>query len=193
MRQPVWATQIENTARRRIIRLFGKKSSEQEIRDGLVAVFPRLWRYALVLTSNRAAADDLAQATCCRALEKADSYQQGTHLDRWLFTIAHRMWLNDLRANAVRRGGGLQAVEDIDLPGPGPDVETNYFAREVLHRVNALPEAQRACVLLVYVEGFKYAEAAGILDVPIGTVMSRLAAARKTVVAQMSDKGAKFG
>ena len=193
MRQLVWAAQIENTARRRIIRLFGKKSSEQEIRDGLEAVFPRLWRYALVLTSNRAAADDLAQATCCRALEKAESYQPGTHLDRWLFTIAHRMWLNDLRANAVRRGGGLLAVEEIDLPDPAPDAETNFYAREVLSSVNALPEAQRACVLLVYVEGFKYAEAAEILDVPIGTVMSRLAVARKTVVAQMSDMGAKLG
>ena len=103
------------------------------------------------------------------------------------------MWLNDLRAAAVRRGGGLQAVEDVDLPDPGPDAETNYFAREVLSTVNALPEAQRATVLLVYVEGFKYAEAAEILDVPIGTVMSRLAAARKTVVAQTSDKGAKLG
>lgn len=156
-------------------------------------IFPRLWRYALVLTSNKDAANDLAQATCCRALEKADQFQAGSHLDRWVFTIAHRMWLNDLRANAVRRGGGLQAVEDIDLPDPSPDAETNYFAREVLQTVNALPEAQRATVLLVYVEGFKYAEAAKILDVPIGTIMSRLAAARKTVVAQMSNKGAKLG
>ena len=159
----------------------------------MAEVFPRLWRYALVLTSNRAAADDLAQTTCCRALEKASSYQPGTHLDRWMLTIAHRIWLNDLRSSAVRRGGGLQAVEDIDLPDPAPDSETNYFALEVLQSVNALPEAQRACVLLVYVEGFKYAEAAKILDVPIGTVMSRLAVARKTVVKQMGDKGAKLG
>lgn len=147
----------------------------------------------MVLTSNKDAANDLAQATCLRALEKAGSFQPGTHLDRWLFTIAHRMWLNDLRANAVRRGGGLQAVEDIDLPDTNPDAETNFFAQEVLHIVNALPEAQRSTVLLVYVEGFKYAEAAEILDVPIGTVMSRLAAARKTVVAQTSEKGSKLG
>lgn len=146
-----------------------------------------------MLTSNKEAANDLAQATCLRALEKADNFEQGTHLDRWLFTIAHRIWLNDLRAIAVRRGGGLLAVEDIDLPDPRPDTETNYFAREVLQSVNALPEAQRATVLLVYVEGFKYAEAAAILDVPIGTVMSRLAAARKTVVAQMGEKGSKLG
>lgn len=146
-----------------------------------------------MLTSNKDAANDLAQATCLRALEKADSFHAGTHLDRWLFTIAHRMWLNDLRASAVRRGGGLQAVEDIDLPDTGADAETNYFVREVLQSVNALPEAQRSTVLLVYVEGFKYAEAAEILDVPIGTVMSRLAAARKTVVAQTSEKGSKLG
>jgi RNA polymerase sigma-70 factor (ECF subfamily) len=138
-----------------------------------------------VLTSNRDFAGDLAQATCVRALEKADQYQAGTKLDRWLFRMTQRIWLNELRAQAVRRGGGLMPVEEIDLPDTGPDAETNYFLREVLVSVNALPEAQRATVLLVYVEGFSYAEAAEILEVPAGTIMSRLAAARKTIGAKM--------
>ena len=178
---------------RRIIQLFSKKSSETEIRAGLPAIFPRLWRYALVLTANRDAANDLAQATCLRALQKADSYQTGTLLDRWLFRMAHRIWLNELRSAAVRRGGGLQAVEDVEIPDTRPDAETNFFVREVLHSVYALPEAQRAAVILVYVEGFSYAEAAEIMDVPVGTVMSRLAAARKVVTARMGEKGKKLG
>jgi RNA polymerase sigma-70 factor (ECF subfamily) len=190
--------QCECTAHRKhtgrdIIRLFGKKDAEQEIRDGLPIIFPRLWRYALVLTSNRDAAFDLAQATCLRALEQSDKYEPGTNLDRWLFRMAHRIWLNELRALAVRRGGGLQAVADVEIPDPKLDAETNYFIREVLHSIYSLPEAQRACVILVYVEGFKYAEAADILAVPIGTVMSRLSAARKTVSGRLGNKGEKLG
>lgn len=174
--------------------MFGKKtSSEDEVREGLPKVFPRLWRYALVLTSNRDAAFDLAQATCLRALENHQKYQPGTHLDRWLFRMAHRIWLNELRATAVRRGGGLQPVEEIEIPDTKATAETNIFVREVLKSISNLPEAQRACVVLVYVEGFKYAEAAEILDIPPGTVMSRLAAARKTLSGQLLDKEKRLG
>lgn len=172
------------------IHLFGKDSSEKEIRRDLPIVFPRLWRYALVLTSNSDLASDLAQATCLKALEKANSYQPGTQLDRWLFRMAQRIWFNDLRAQAVRRGNGLQPVEDIDIPSGAPDAETNTFASEVLSSVHSLPEAQRASVLLVYVEGFSYAEAAETLDVPIGTIMSRLSVARKTLNARLGNTAA---
>lgn len=102
--------------------------------------------------------------------------------------MAQRIWLNELRANAVRKGGGLYPVEDLDLPSNDPDSETNFFTRQVLSEVNALPEAQRASVMLVYVEGFSYAEAADALDVPIGTIMSRLAAARKTIGRKMKPQ-----
>ncbi|EFO30321.1 ECF subfamily RNA polymerase sigma factor [Roseibium sp. TrichSKD4] len=166
-----------------------KKSSEAEIREGLPKVFPRLWRYALVLTGNRDSANDLAQSVCLRALEKHKTYQTGTHLDRWLFRIAHRVWLNELRSKAVRHGNGLQPIESTELGDTRPDSETNFFAQQVLNSILTLPEAQRVCVILVYVEGFKYAEAAEILSIPIGTVMSRLASARKTISAQMGKNG----
>nr|WP_299870242.1 RNA polymerase sigma factor [uncultured Hoeflea sp.] len=156
-------------------------------------MFPRLWRCALVLTSNRDAAFDLAQATCLRALENHEKFEAGTALDRWLFRMAHRIWLNELRATAVRRGGGLQPIEDIDIPDTNMSAETNIFFGEVLQTVNELPEAQRTCVLLAYVEGFKYAEVAEILDIPVGTVMSRLAAARKTVSSRMKDEDVRTG
>lgn len=134
-----------------------------------------------MLTGNRDVAHDLSQSACLRALEKAGQFERGTHLDRWVFRIAQRIWLNDLRSQTVRRGGGLVAVEDADLPSNDLPSETNIFVSEVLTQVRALPEAQRSAVMLVYVEGFSYREAADIIDIPIGTVMSRLAAARKTL------------
>ena len=136
-------------------------------------------------------ADDLAQTTAMRALEKADQYQPGTQLDRWLFTLARRIWLNELRANAVHRAGGLVPVEDTEIADTRRlDAETNSFAREVFDKVLELPEAQREAVLLVYVEGFSYRETADMLDIPIGTIMSRLAAARKKL-ASLEEKGSR--
>ena len=124
-----------------------------------------------------------------RALEKTAQYQPGTHVDRWLFVIARRIWLNEMRAAKVRNAGGLVPLEDTELPAPGPDTETNILAREVLRQVMALPEAQRETVLLVYVEGYSYREAADILDLPIGTVMSRLASARGKLAASEDRTG----
>lgn len=149
------------------------------MRAGLPDLYPRLWRFALSLTGERTGADDLAQATAARALEQAAKYQAGTSLSAWLFTMARRIWLNEKRAERIRGAGTLVPVEDIDLPAQTADAETNRMAREVLTKVMALPEAQRATVLLVYVEGHTYKEAAAILEIPIGTVMSRLAAARQ--------------
>lgn len=98
-------------------------------------------------------------------------------MQAWLFTICRSIWLNDLRKAAIRKSGSLIGTEDIaDLISPS---ETNIFARQVLSHVMSLPEAQRETVLLVYVEECTYRETAAVLDVPIGTVMSHLAAARK--------------
>ncbi len=158
------------------------------MRTGLPACFPRLWRFCLSLTGQRDKADDLAQMTCTRAIEKAHLYQPGTHLDRWLFVMARRLWLNELRDNARRV---TQSVHDVDIADNSAPAETNIFARDVLHELNTLPEAQRAAALLVFVEGYKYAEAAEILDIPVGTIMSRISAARATLAARLADvKGA---
>ncbi|MBX2854866.1 MAG: RNA polymerase sigma factor [Rhodobacteraceae bacterium] len=167
------------------------EKSRDVVREGLEAVYPRLWRYCVVLTGRRDRADDVAQAACLRALEKAVLFAPESQLDRWVFRIAQRLWLNELRADAVRRGGGIAPIDSVDLIDPTPASETNIFARQVLDSVMALPEAQRITVLLVFVEGFRYREAAEILDIPIGTVMSRLTAARaKLKVLMQPAKGA---
>jgi RNA polymerase sigma-70 factor (ECF subfamily) len=143
----------------------------------------------MVLTRSRADADDLAQATAERALQNAEKFEIGSDLDRWLFTMARRLWLNNMRANAVRVGQGVVPIEDSDLADEKPPVETNIFAREVLTKIDGLPDGQRLCVLLVYVEGYSYREASALLEVPIGTVMSRLATARKVIAGFVEDEG----
>ena len=149
------------------------------VRDGLPDMMPRLWRYAVVLTRNSDDAAELAQATAMRALERADQFKPGTKLDRWCFTILASIWKNELRSRTIRLGHGAIAAEDAGLIDPMPHVDVNIFANEVLSKVMTLSEAHRETIFLVYIEGHTYAEAAERLDVPIGTVMSRLANARK--------------
>jgi RNA polymerase sigma-70 factor (ECF subfamily) len=154
-------------------------SSHDAVRAGLPPLLGRLWRYGVVLSGSRDAAEDLVQATCVRALEKAHQFTPGTRLDRWLFTILHSIWLNDIRAARYRRGTGLVDAETALVFDGISAIETNISAAQVLRRVQGLPEAQRETVFLVYVEGLTYREAADILGVPIGTIMSRLAGARE--------------
>ena len=157
------------------------------MRAGIDATYSRLWRYCLVLTGKRDLADDLAQAACLRALEKADLFQSGTHFDRWIFRLTHNLWINELRKQAVRRGAGITPIEETDLPDPRPDQEMNILGQQVLTQIMTLPEAQRSTVLLVYGEGYSYRDAAEVLEIPVGTVMSRLAGARKKLAQHFGD------
>ena len=153
-------------------------ASEDDIRAGLSQHLKRLWRYAIVLSRQRDVADDLVQATCVRALERAGQYNAGTRLDRWLFSILHSIWLNEIRSRRVRMGQGFVDADETLVFDGAEQTETHLMAAQVIRRVQALPEAQRTAVFLAYVEGLSYREVAAVLDVPIGTVMSRLAAAR---------------
>jgi len=163
-----------------IYSVFGRKKSSHAVKDGLPTVLPSIWRFALSLSARPDLADDLTQATCLRAIEKAHQFKVGTRLDAWCLTICRSIWLNEVRASALRQAGTLDGAAN-DLVDLHSDTEANIFANEVFTRVMALPEALRATVVLVYVEGHSYREAAEILAVPIGTIMSRLASARKTM------------
>lgn len=148
------------------------------VRDGLSAILPRLWRFALVLCGDREAANDLVQAACARALERENQYQPDTRLDHWVFAILASLWKNQLRAASVRRGHGNVDAEQALVADIVETVETDILTRQVLSAVGRLPEPQRSAVLLVYVEGLSYKEAADILQIPVGTLMSRLVAAK---------------
>jgi RNA polymerase sigma-70 factor (ECF subfamily) len=154
------------------------EASRREVRAGLETSLARLWRYALMLSRARDAADDLVQATCLRAIERADQFVPGTRVDRWLFTILRSIWLNEIRSQRIREGGGFVDAEDVLTTDGAWEIEMNITASAVLRAISRLPEAQRETILLVYAEGYSYAEAAAMLGVPIGTIMSRLAAGR---------------
>ncbi len=154
------------------------ESSRREVRSGLEPCLARLWRYAVVLSRSPDAADDLVQSTCLRAIERADQFAAGTRLDRWLFAILRSIWINEVRARKVREAGGFVEAEDALSIDGAHAMEVNRMTSEVLMALGRLPDAQRETALLVYAEGYTYAEAASALEIPIGTVMSRLAAVR---------------
>lgn len=147
-------------------------------RTELIALLPRLRRFALGLTADSAEADDLVQAGCERALLKRSQWQEGTRLDSWMYRLMQNLWIDQLRARRP-----MADLDDGELEQlPGADWQAGLEARMTLEQVLAamqkLPPAMRAVLSLVCVEGFSYQDAAAALEVPIGTVMSRLARAR---------------
>jgi len=152
-----------------------------EVRAGLAANLTRLWRYGLMLSGRRDTAEDLVQATCVRALERGGQFEAGSRLDRWLFSILRSIWLNEVRARRIRQGEGIVEAQSSLVFDGLREIETNILARQVLTEVERLPRVQGETLFLVYVEGLTYREAAELLEVPIGTVMSRLAAARESL------------
>lgn len=158
-----------------------------ELNQALEQILPSLWRFALALTKNKPDADDLTQATVVRVLERRAQFDPEGHFGAWCKSICRSVWLNQLRAEKVRSTQAIDTVPEAALALVAPDSETNILASHVFKELMALPEAQRAAVILVYSEGYRYSEAAQILDVPIGTIMSRLSAARAKLKWLQSD------
>jgi RNA polymerase sigma-70 factor (ECF subfamily) len=131
-----------------------------------------------ILSGRRDVADDLVQATCVIALESTDQVIAGKRLHSWLFLILHSVWLNDIRSRRIPTGYGSIDVGEALLVDGGGETGTRVLVAQVLKEALALPERQRTAVFLTYVEGLSYREAAEVLGVPIGTVLSRLATAR---------------
>lgn len=148
------------------------------IANGLPDQISRLWRFAMVRCADRALADDLVQATCVRALERAEQFMPGSRLDNWLFSILDSIWRNVRRSQGVRNGNGLIDVAEAGLASGEADEETRLQLVDVVRLIAALPESQRSVLLLVCIEGLSYEETARTLAIPIGTVMSRLSSAR---------------
>ncbi len=149
----------------------------------LVALLPRLRRFALVLCRSPSLADDLVQNACERALAHADSWTPGTRFDAWVFRILRNSWIDHLRRSKTEGMSEDITVQAEIIGDPGEEPILNkLLLAEVQQVIDALPEEQREVLLLVCIEDLAYREAAEILGVPIGTVMSRLARARKRLV-----------
>jgi len=139
---------------------------------------PALRRYAFALLRDRESADDLVQDT----LERAVAAWSGRHRDgdvrAWLFKIERNLFLR-LVQRRRRLGREIDSEALEQLPDPSADPEANTGVRDILAGIAALPEEQRSVLLLVAVEGMSYADAAEVLGIPVGTVMSRLSRARE--------------
>lgn len=151
--------------------------------QSLIVLLPRLRRFGLALTGNGDAADDLVQAACERALRRRADFTPGTRLDSWVFRIMQNLWIDSRRQHA-RRGGTPD--DDETLAGlPGSDgrraTESAITLSRVLAAMDHLPDEQRAVLVAVCVEGLSYTDAAALLEIPIGTVMSRLFRARRAL------------
>lgn len=162
-----------------------------QLPDMLPGMLPRLWAFALRLTGDKHDAEDLVQRACVRALERADQLQPGTAALSWMFSIVHSVWINELRARTVRSRASMewddQFVENVADPA-GQTPEEQVMHGQIIDAFKRLPEAQRAVMLLVAVEGLSYQETAEAIGVPIGTVMSRLSRARQAIGAHFGGK-----
>jgi RNA polymerase sigma-70 factor (ECF subfamily) len=156
----------------------GIEPASKRFSDQLIAVLPRLRRFATGLTRSVSEADDLVQAACERALAREHQFQEGTRFDSWMFRIVQTIWIDQLRARESRKEDGDIAEERLGTDEPVRRVEARLALAEVRRAVSLLPPDQRVTLMLVTVEGLSYKEAADVTGVPVGTIMSRLARAR---------------
>ncbi len=144
--------------------------------QALLAEIPRLRRYARALAGERAAADDLVQDTLERAWSRAAQWRPGSDLRAWLFGIMHNLRVDQLR----RAGLPLQSLDDSVAEVPVRPTQTDRLdVMDLEMALQQLPEEQRQVLLLVALEEMSYADMAGVLGVPLGTVMSRLSRGRE--------------
>ena len=143
------------------------------------ALIPRLRRFARALTGSREAAEDLTQDTLERAWAKRELWQAGTNLRAWLFAVMHNVFVNGTRR--VRPTESLDALAEVgaERADDSAAAESALAMRQLREALLRLPDDQRQVVLLVGLEQLSYAEAAEVLGVPIGTVMSRLSRGRE--------------
>ncbi len=142
----------------------------------LIQHIPRLRRYARALAGDSARADDLVQDTLERALAKLDLWRPESDLRAWLFTLMHNLFVNQIRSSGNQLLRELDEAKDLPVSG-GQD--ESLVVRDIHVALSRLPSEQREVMLLVGLEQFSYADAAHVLGIPQGTVMSRLSRARE--------------
>jgi RNA polymerase sigma-70 factor (ECF subfamily) len=152
----------------------------------LIVMLPRLRRFAHALSQNGTEADDLAQATIERALRSRSQWQPGTRLDSWLFRIMRNLWIDTGRSRSRREKVEVPA-EEAELIGDDPreSIEASLELKRAMAAMQHLPAEQLEVVSLILIEGFGYRETAEMLDLPIGTVSSRLVRGRVALLELM--------
>jgi RNA polymerase sigma factor (sigma-70 family) len=152
----------------------------------VLALLPRLRRFAAGLARDSSDGDDLCQATVARALDRRAQWQPGTRLDSWMMTMMRNIWIDEQRARARR--AQTFVVEDAGLAvGHGGGQEETVELGDIGRALRTLPGEQREAVLLVMVEGYSYKEAAEIVGCPVGTLNSRLVRGRDALLARLGE------
>lgn len=162
-----------------------------ELERNLDEYVASLRRYAMVLTRNRDAAEDLVQETLTKAIAAADQWQPGSDLRVWLFRILHNTHVSERRRHKVREDARLLIPEAVENTDPTKRIEL----QQVLDALQELPEAQRLPIVLVALKEMSYADAARTLDLPLGTFYSRLGrgrAALRDLVGGLKSKRLKL-
>ena len=161
---------------------------DQAFSDQLVALLPKLRRFARSLAGSLEEGDDLVQSACERALQRTEQFEPGTRLDSWMYRIVQTVWIDRMR----QKGRLEQGVDPAVLARhPGGDgqraAEDRVALAETRRAIARLPTDQREVLVLVSVEGMSYRQAARMLGVPLGTLMSRLARARLALARALEE------
>ena len=161
----------------------------EEISERIVELLPRLRRFARSLSRNQHDADDLVQSAVERAWRNLDQLKPGAALHSWMFGIMKNAWIDNLRQKK-RRGEVTLPDDSGDHPAMNPtDMDANLWS--VSEAMDKLPEEQRLAVALVLVEGLSYKEASELLEIPMGTLTSRLARGRTALAAALGEGQAR--
>jgi RNA polymerase sigma-70 factor (ECF subfamily) len=161
-------------------------SSSPAFERELTELLPRLRRFAHALSRNGADADDLTQATVERALRSRDQWQPGTRLDSWLYRIMRNLWIDTVRSRGRRENREAPEEEALTVgDDPRDALEASLELKRAMAAMERLPGEQREVVALILIEGFGYREVSEMLDLPIGTVSSRLVRGRTALLAML--------
>ena len=158
-----------------------------EFEDALSRVLPRLRRFAHGLTRNPADADDLTQRTAERALRARGQWQAGTNFDAWAYRIMRNLWIDTVRSRK-RRDKVIAPAEEGCEVGVAAEAEGKAELHFLMRAMDRLPDEQREAVALVMIEGLSYAEAAAVLELPQGTLTSRLVRGRQALARILSEE-----
>ena len=148
----------------------------------LLTLLPRLRRFARSLARDAADADDLTQVSLERALKSRSQWQQGTRMDSWMMKIMRNCWIDEVRSRARRANAfGSDDARAVLAAAEPSGADRAADADAIDRAMNRLPPEQREAVALVLVEGLSYREAAELLDLPVGTLTSRLTRGRQAL------------
>jgi RNA polymerase sigma-70 factor (ECF subfamily) len=161
-------------------------AASQNIHGQIVDLLPRLRRFARNLTRDSHDADDMVQIALERALTRLDQWRRDARLDSWMFKIVRNAWIDEVRARSRRDKIFLGEESGVNVGVDTAERQATLMSLQAA--MQRLPEEQRLAVSLVLIEGLPYKEAAEVLDVPIGTLTSRLARGRETLQALLGPE-----